>query len=136
MHGMHFHFLYLLQFLIHMYMLPLANICIRRHGVSLHCYADDTPLCVPINLSMLSSLHECLVDPVETGCQRLSFNLTVQRQRFLLFAPAPQIHNYCHLLGTFHNTITPVARNLGLLFDHNLSFELHVYKSFKDSESI
>ncbi len=46
------------------YMLPLGNI-IRKHGVSFHCYADDTQLCIssrPGETHQIEKLVECKVN--------------------------------------------------------------------------
>ncbi len=45
-------------------MLPLGNI-IRKHGVSFHCYADDTQLYIssrPGETHQIEKLMECIVD--------------------------------------------------------------------------
>ncbi len=45
-------------------MLPLGGI-IRKHGVSVHCYADDTQLYIssqPDETYQFSKLMECIVD--------------------------------------------------------------------------
>ncbi len=47
-----------------LYMLPLGNI-IRKHGVSFHCYADDTRLYIssqPCETHQIKKIMECLVD--------------------------------------------------------------------------
>ncbi len=47
-----------------LYMLPLGNI-IREHGVSFHCYADDTQLYIstqPSETPQIDKLMECIVD--------------------------------------------------------------------------
>ncbi len=47
-----------------LYMLPLENI-IRKHGVSFHCYADDTQLYIssrPGETHQIEKLMECIVD--------------------------------------------------------------------------
>ncbi len=47
-----------------LYMLPLGNI-IRKHGVSFHCYANDTQLYIssrPSEKHKIVKLMECIVD--------------------------------------------------------------------------
>ncbi len=47
-----------------LYMLPLGNI-IRKHGVSFHCYVDDTRLYIssrPGEIHRIEKLIECIVD--------------------------------------------------------------------------
>ncbi|MGL5101479.1 MAG: reverse transcriptase domain-containing protein, partial [Plesiomonas sp.] len=47
-----------------LYMLPLGNM-IRKHGVSFHCYADDTQLYIssrPGETHQILKVTECIVD--------------------------------------------------------------------------
>ncbi len=49
-----------------LYMLPLGNI-IRKHGVSFHCYADDTTLYIssrPGETHQIEKLMECIVENI------------------------------------------------------------------------
>ncbi len=46
------------------YMLLLGNI-IRKHGVSFHCYADDTQLCIssrPGETHQIEKIMKCIID--------------------------------------------------------------------------
>ncbi len=55
-------------------MLPLGNI-IRDHGVSFHCYADDTQLYIysqPGETYQIEKLMERIVD-IKTGWRAISY---------------------------------------------------------------
>ncbi len=63
------------------YMLPVGDI-IRKHGVSFHCYADDTQLYIstqPDNTYQFAKLMKCVVD-IENWMT--SNFLLLKKQRF------------------------------------------------------
>ncbi len=54
----------LIKFFPYLLQLPLGNI-IRKHGVSFHCYADDTQLYIfswPGETHQIEKIMECIVD--------------------------------------------------------------------------
>ncbi len=97
-------------------MLPLGKI-IRKHGVSFHYYADHTQLYIssqPIETHLIEKLMECIVDAKKT---------------VLIIRPKTptgnNLEHYLTLDGCSVLSSSPV-RNLGVLFDSNLSFDSHV----------
>ncbi len=111
-------------------MLPLGNI-IRKHGVSFHCYADDTQLYIssrPGETHQIEKLTECIVD-IKNWMMSNFLLLNSEKTEVLIIGPKTSSFNnleHCLILDGCSVNSSSSVRNLGLLFDSNLSFENHV----------
>ncbi|XP_067237023.1 uncharacterized protein, partial [Chanodichthys erythropterus] len=112
------------------YMLPLGEI-IRKHGVSFHCYADDTQLYIslrPDETYKFTKLTECIAD-IKNWMTRNFLLLNSEKTDILIFGPKTSSRKNLEYSLTLDGcSIKPSSsvRNLGVLFDTNLSFESHV----------
>ncbi len=81
-------------------MLPLGNI-IRKHGVSFHCYADDTQLYIssrPGETHQIEKLMECIVD-IKNWMTSNFLLLNSEKTEVLLIGPkTPTSNNLEHCL--------------------------------------
>ncbi len=110
--------------LFSLYLLPLGNV-ICRHGISFHCYADDTQLYLPIKAtdpSMLRSLHNCLND-VKNWMANNFLQLNYNKTEILIVGPQHFHEQLMPPMGHLLHLIKPVTRNLGVLFDNKLCYE-------------
>ncbi len=119
------------------YMLPLGNI-IRKHGVSFHCYADDTQLYIssrPSETHQIEKLTECIVD-INNWMISNFLQLNSEKIEVLIIGhknpTCSNLEHYLTLDGCSVNYFSSV-RNLGVLFDSNLSFESHISSICKTS---
>ncbi len=106
-----------------LYMLPLVDI-IRKHGVSFHCYADDTQLYIssrPSETYQFEKLMECIVD-IKNWMTGNFLLLNSEKTEVLIIGPkTPTSNNLEHCLtldGCSVNSSSSV-RNLGALFEAN-----------------
>ncbi len=113
-----------------LYMLPLGNI-IRKHGINFHCYADDTQLYLsvkPDETSQLAKLQACLKD-IKTWMTCNFLLLNSDKTEVIVLGPK-------HLRDVLSKDIVTLdgialascatVRNLGVIFDQDMSFNSHV----------
>ena len=114
------------------YILPLSDI-IRRHGVTLHCYADDTQLYVsfdhkdPSSISKAVETLEACVDDIKIWMIKNRLNMNDSKTVMIIFAtPRTKIQNLCITVGTVANQSSDFVRNLAAILDKNLAMDINI----------
>ncbi len=116
-----------------MYTRPLADI-IQRHGLSYHCYADDTQIYVsvkPVQSEVTQALHllEACLDELRQWMTLNFLKLNDSKTEFMIIGSKQQLSKVDVTgLRVGEATVTPVdsVRNLGVIFDSNLSMDDHI----------
>ncbi len=113
------------------YTTSLAPI-IQAHGFSYHFYADDTQLYRsfrPDDPTVAARISGCLAD-ISAWMKEHHLQLNLAKTELLVFPATPTLqHDFTIQLGS--STITPSAsvRNLGVIFDDQLTFKEHIAKT-------
>ncbi len=117
-----------------LYMLPMGNI-IRKHRVSFHCYADDTQFSIslrPGETNQIEKRMECIVDIKNWMTNNFSL-LNSEKTEVLIIRPKTPTGNNLELCITLDGCSVDSSssvRNLGVLFDSNLSFDSYISSIF------
>ncbi|XP_067351072.1 uncharacterized protein [Channa argus] len=111
-------------------MSPLGNI-IRKHSINFHCYADDTQLYLsmePDENNQLIKLQACLQD-IKAWMSHNFLLLNSDKTEVIVFGPKnirDMMSNHIVTLDGISLASSTTARNLGVIFDQDLSFKSHI----------
>ncbi len=113
--------------LFSLYMLPLGSI-FRKHGVSFHCYADDTQIYMPLqknDKNALTPLLNCLRD-VKSWMALNFLKYNDSKTEIILFGQIENLASVNVHLGPLaaHNKVA--VKNLGVWFDRELKFDKQI----------
>ncbi len=113
-------------------MLPLGEI-MRSYDIEFHCYADDTQLYALGKPGIIYTSHimSCFIE-IKNWMSKKGLQLNDSKSEVLIFTPcAPSsasINNLSSSLGALSNNVWKEARNFGVVFDSELSFDVQVTK--------
>uniref|UniRef100_A0A6Q2XW77 Reverse transcriptase domain-containing protein n=1 Tax=Esox lucius TaxID=8010 RepID=A0A6Q2XW77_ESOLU len=120
-----------------LYMLPLGHV-ISRHGISFHCYADDTQLYIKTNptpATALSTLSICL-EEIETWMADNFLQLNSSKTEAILVGTPHQTRSSTITSITFsgHDIhLSSSVTNLGVRMDPHLTYDAHIKHLCKTS---
>uniref|UniRef100_A0A8C8DX31 Reverse transcriptase domain-containing protein n=1 Tax=Oryzias sinensis TaxID=183150 RepID=A0A8C8DX31_9TELE len=110
-----------------LYMIPLGRIIQDFSDVSYHLFADDIQLYCsfkPSETHKLDSLMNCLMQIKQWLCKN-SLQLNSEKTETLVVAPDDAIPGIKQHLGSLGQDVKPSLRNLGVIFDKDMSLEQH-----------
>ncbi len=108
-------------------LLPLGTI-FRKHGVSFHCYADDTQIYLPIKRNKhaaLESLFACL-DEVKTWLSQNCLFLNESKTEVIVFGPSENSGSRSIDLDYLAPFTSSCITNLGVFWDKGLKFDKQI----------
>lgn len=120
-----------------LYMLPLGNI-IQNHDINFHCYADDTQLYLsmkPGETGQIDKLNAC-VCAIQTWMATNYLLLNADKTEILLIGSQSARVSISSHVGSMNNvsvSASSTVRNLGVIFDEELSFKPHLRQICKNS---
>lgn len=116
--------------LFNLYMLPLGNI-IRRHSINFHCYADDTQLYLSIKPGetiQLAKLQACIED-IKTWMSSNFLMLNSDKTEVIVLGAKHLRNSLSEDIASLDGialTSNTTVRNLGVIFDQDLSFDPYI----------
>ncbi len=118
----------LASILFTLFLLPLGTI-FRKHGVSFHCYADDTQIYLPIKQNKhaaLESLFACL-DEVKTWLSQFFLFLNESKTEVIAFGPSDNnLGSRSIDLDYLAPFTSSCIKNLGVFWDQGLKFDKQI----------
>ncbi|KAF7644165.1 hypothetical protein LDENG_00226570 [Lucifuga dentata] len=107
-----------------LYMLPSGSI-FKKHGVSFHCYTEDSQIYLPLKRKttiLLKALLDCL-DDIKTWMALNFLDLSEQKTEVMMFGP-PELHaTLCGDLCPLGLYNKPSVKNLGVSFRQHSSVQ-------------
>ncbi len=100
--------------------------------LSYHCYADDTQLYLsfqPDDPTVAARISGCLAD-ISAWMKEHHLQLNLAKTELLVVPATPTLqHDFSIQLGTSIITPSTSVRNLGVIFDDQLTFKEHIAKT-------
>ncbi|XP_076597184.1 uncharacterized protein LOC143326976 [Chaetodon auriga] len=120
--------------LFSLYLLPLGSI-LRKHGISFHCYADDSQIYVPLkrkNAFSLTPLLSCLED-IKAWMALNFLNFNEKKMEVMVFGPSGPCEPPPVDLGPLAGYVKPTVSNLGFKMDSDFRLDRQISAVVKSS---